>query len=219
MWLQPEQSIRDALVTFYGKRIDKARSIAEGDSSHVAGSPRVKNEQVQLQPMNIANRSKFAMFGPRLSQMVMSSSSRVSTSRDQAELDISAYEKYHMGYTIVAGGGVAVGEDAQFNENLKSKYDDDPRVFWSDKKHTRAMGDSLARFSTYIFSILAGSAGPEREFSRMGYLVTTRRSRYTAGNANKRLTLANLIPQKRRLEKALSSRQIKRSKLFDNNTN
>ena len=86
-------------------------------------------------------------------------------------------------------------------------------------KHTRAMGETLVSFSRYIFSILAGSAGPEREFSRMGYLVTTRGSCYTAENANKRLTLANLIPQKRRLEKALSSRQLKRSKLFDNNTN
>ena len=84
---------------------------------------------------------------------------------------------------------------------------------------TIIMGGTLVNFARYIFSILAGSAGPEREFSRMGYLITTRRSLYTIANTNKRLTLANLIPQKRRLENALSTRQLKRSKLFDNNTN
>ena len=50
----------------------------------------------------------------------------------------------------------------------------------------------------------------------MGYLISTRRTRYTASNTNKRLTLANLIPQKRRLEDILTGRKIKKSKLLDN---
>ena len=50
----------------------------------------------------------------------------------------------------------------------------------------------------------------------MGYLIATRRARYTASNTNKRLTLANLTPQKRRLEDILTERKIKKSKLFEN---
>ena len=64
------------------------------------------------------------------------------------------------------------------------------------------------------YSISAWSAGPEREFSRMGYLLSSRRSRYTPSHTNKRLTLANLIPQKRRLERLLTVRKIKKIKLF-----
>ena len=76
------------------------------------------------------------------------------------------------------------------------------------------MGPELVSFAVFIFSILAGSAGPEREFSRMGYMISPRRSSYTASNANKRLTLSNLIPQKRRLEIVMDERKIKKTKLF-----
>ena len=71
-------------------------------------------------------------------------------------------------------------------------------------------------FAVFIISIFAGSVGPEREFSRMGYMITPRRSSYTASNAHKRLTatLSNLISQKRRLENVLDDK-IK-TKLFTN---
>ena len=75
-------------------------------------------------------------------------------------------------------------------------------------------GISIRSFARYVFSILAGSSGPEREFSRMGYLLSSRRTRYTASNTNKRLALANLLPQKRKLEKIMSTRRLKKSKLF-----
>ena len=67
----------------------------------------------------------------------------------------------------------------------------------------------------FVFSILAGSAGSEREFSRMGYLLSSRRTSYTPSNSNKRLTLANLLPQKRRLEEIMNARGLKKMKLFD----
>ena len=153
------------MVSFYAERIHKQRSFAEGGSPDVGGSssPRVKRESVQLASKD--KRSNFTIFGPRLSKMVRSPNARISTSKDQAELELSAYERYHMGYILV-DGGVAEGQDAKFNEDLKSKYDEDPRVFWSDKRHVRVMGTTLVALARYIFSILAGSAGPEREFSR-----------------------------------------------------
>ena len=47
------------------------------------------------------------------------------------------------------------------------------------------------------------------------YMVTPRRSSYTASNTNKRLTLANLLPQKRRLEDIMNRKNLKKSKLFN----
>ena len=91
----------------------------------------------------------------------------------------------------------------------------DPRIFWNDSNHDAVMGSSLRAFALYILSILERSAGSEREFSRMGYLLSSRRTSYKASNTNKRLTLANLLPQKRRLEEIMNVRGLKKSKLFD----
>jgi len=71
-------------------------------------------------------------------------------------------------------------------------------------------------FASYIFSISAGSAGIEREFARMGYLLSSRRSRHTPSHTNKRLTLANLIPQEKRLERLLTVRITQKIRLFKN---
>ena len=71
----------------------------------------------------------------------------------------------------------------------------------------------LVSFACFIFSVSAGPAAPEREFSKMGYLFS-KRSRYTAVNTNKRLTLSNMIPQKRKLKLIMTLKNIKRQKLF-----
>ena len=91
----------------------------------------------------------------------------------------------------------------------------DPRVFWNNSDHAAVMGSYIRAFALFILSILAGSAGPEREFSRMGYLLSSEKTSYKASNTNKRLTLANLLPQKRRLEEIMNVRGLKKSKLFD----
>ena len=75
---------------------------------------------------------------------------------------------------------------------------------------------TLNSIATFILSISAGSAGTEREFSSMGYMLSPRRSSYTASNTNKRLTLSNLLPQKRRFESDLAEKKVKKTKLFDN---
>ena len=46
--------------------------------------------------------------------------------------------------------------------------------------------------------------------------ISPRRSSYTASNTNKRLTLSNLIPQKRRLESDMTGNNVKKTKLFNN---
>ena len=215
--MQPEESIRDAVavVTFYGKRLDRLRQNpgGDGDQSGDESLPNVKREQGQRN--GGASRS-FSLFGPKLSFVSLSAASSLSTSRDQAELDISAFELYHKGYRR-SGGDTERTVNDQFNDTLKEKYDSDPRIFWKDPNHNLAMGCRLTEFASYVFSILAGSAGPEREFSRMGYLVSSRRSSYTAANTNMRLTLANLIPQKRRLESELRFRKLIKAKLFHAN--
>ena len=149
--------------------------------------------------------------------MNMSSEGSQASSKEKANREIVDYERYHKGYKIHVEESKAseVIDIDQYNEDLKAKYDLDPRVFWNDSAHSVLLSSSIRSFARYIFSILAGSAGPEREFSRMGYLLSSRRTRYTASNTNKRLTLANLLPQKRKLEILMKTRRLKRSRLFD----
>ena len=189
------------------------RSSDNVDNSLREASPVVRRDPDPGNRADNLKRSKFSLFGPKLSTMMFGASAINTNSQDQAVMDISTYELYHKGYRSVPGNDLG-GENSQFNNDLKDKYDKDPRGFWSEANHGKAMGSSLVRFARYVFSILAGSAGPEREFSRMGYLISPRRSSYTASNTNKRLTLSNWIPQKRRLESELSSRDLKKIKLF-----
>jgi hypothetical protein len=105
-------------------------------------------------------------------------------------------------------------ENIQFNEELKDKYDDDPRIFWSDKNHQNHLHPILVATAIFVLSVLSASANCERQFSRMAALITSRRSSFTANNANKILVLSNLLPQKRRLENIMAERNIKKQKLF-----
>ena len=209
-WVQSEMTIRETVVAFYAKRLDK-------DISRQSNNVPDRRERVsgkhQIPRNDINSRSNFALFGPKYDMMTSLAGSELLSSKEQAIIDVNKYERYHKGYTQTS---LAADEPiSTANEALKAAYDSDPRLFWSDDTHSLNMGSKLVSFAGYIFSILAGSAGPEREFSRMGYLVSSRRSSYTPDNTNKRLTLANLLPQKRRLEDLLSSRKLKKCKLFD----
>ena len=48
----------------------------------------------------------------------------------------------------------------------------------------------------------------------MGWMINKRRSAITAENANKRLTIGNLLPMKRKLSELLSSRKLQKRDLF-----
>ena len=61
--------------------------------------------------------------------MRMSSDLGFSSSKDQAVRDISEYESYHKGYKTHAEDLKDSEQIDQYNEDLKSKYDLDPRVF------------------------------------------------------------------------------------------
>ena len=57
----------------------------------------------------------------------------------------------------------------------------------------------LVSVAIFNFSILSSSASCECVFSRVGWMVANRRAAITADNADKRQTLCNQLPQKRRL--------------------
>ena len=206
-WLQPGETIYAAVINLFAKRIQNSEQ-GEQEINNV------RKKKEESSSVNLEKRSKFVLFGPKLNTMHLDSGVDVSPKSKAAEL-ISKYDSYHKGYRRL-NSEKKQNVSSQSNEDLKDEYDRNPRVFWSDETHSSVLGSDLVSFARYIFSILSSSAGPEREFSRMGYLVTKRRSRYTPANTNKRLTLANLIPQKRRLEDILSIRQIKRARLFEN---
>ena len=53
----------------------------------------------------------------------------------------------------------------------------------------------------------------EQPFSRMGWMVSARRTVITAKNDDKRIIRYNDLPQKRRLLEVVGERKIKRTKL------
>ena len=71
----------------------------------------------------------------------------------------------------------------------------------------------LSSCAIFLFSIHSVSANCERSFSRMGWMISSRRAGITADNADKRLTISNQIPQKRRLLDLCDQRKIKRARL------
>ena len=81
-------------------------------------------------------------------------------------------------------------------------------------KHVQALPGCLVRCANFVHSIKSSSSDPEREFSRMGWMINKRRSAITAENANKRLTIGNLLPMKRKLSELLSSRKLQKRDLF-----
>lgn len=202
-------------MQFYANRLDSEKSEAGNNGEEPA---RVKIVSQPAADKLHKKRSKFLLFGPKLELMRLSQrSGGIMSSSGCAEMHLTAYDRYHKGYmSVLVDNDINIKdqEPDRYNDELKAKYDLDPRIFWTNAEHMSALDDQLISFAIYIFSIFSGSAGPEREFSRMGYLLSARRSRYTASNSNKRLTLANLIPQKRRLERVMAERKLKRSKLF-----
>ena len=200
-------------MQFYANRLDFVKLEAGNNEEEPA---RVKIISQPAVDKVHKKRSKFLLFGPKLELMRLSrGSGGIMSSSGCAEMHLTAYDRYHKGYmNVLAHNDIKDQEPDHYNDELKAEYDLDPRIFWTNAEHMSAMDDQLVSFAIYIFSIFSGSAGPEREFSRMGYLLSARRSRYTASNSDKRLTLANLIPQKRRLERVMAERKLKRAKLF-----
>ena len=100
------------------------------------------------------------------------------------------------------------------NKRLLRKFTDDPYIFWKDSNHRQALPDCLVRCATFILSIKSSSVAPEREFSRVGWMVNKRRSSITAENTDKRLTIGNLLPMKRKLNEVIVSRKLQKKDLF-----
>ena len=96
---------------------------------------------------------------------------------------------------------------------LKRRYAEDPRLFWNRITTKSELPEFLISFAIFIFSLLSASANCELTFTRMGWMIAGRRSSITAGNIDKRLTIANQLPQKKRLLALCDERKIKRSKI------
>ena len=97
---------------------------------------------------------------------------------------------------------------------MKQKYLKDPKCFWNDRSLCSVLSPKLIDFANYVFSIRSGAVKCKSGFSHMTWMISSRRSSITGPNADKRLTLTDLLPQKRRLESEMQRRGIKRQKLF-----
>ena len=106
-------------------------------------------------------------------------------------------------------------ENKRNNKKLKRKYDRDPREFWTSAEVRDGLPSFLVDFAIFIFSLVSSSANSDQVYSRMSWMIGSRRSGITASNADKRLTLSNQIPQKCRLMIECKTRNIKRVKLSE----
>ena len=86
--------------------------------------------------------------------------------------------------------------------------------YWADGTAVARYDRRLVAFATWVYSVKPASATPERVFSHMKYLISARRSRITAATTDMRLTVASLLPLKRKLEEVLDERSLKRPMLF-----
>ena len=75
--------------------------------------------------------------------------------------------------------------------------------------------EELCDYARFSHSINSASALNESEFSRMGALLSSRRLGYTLDNADKRLTMSNLLSNKRKLDSYTLERGVKRQKLSE----
>jgi len=126
-----------------------------------------------------------------------------------AQIAFDKYDNYHKGFVEHNSS-----ENRRFNKDLVKKYNQDPRIFWSNPTHANSLPTELVSFAHFCHSVRSASANSEREFSRMRWMISPRRSAITSENADKRLTLENQLPQKRRLESQLREKGVKRQKLF-----
>ena len=123
---------------------------------------------------------------------------------------LKQYNEYHKGYMVDG-----TQDSKRSNYILKKSYDKNPISFWASEHHVSNLSSELVKVALFVFSIRSSSASSEREFSRMGSMIRPRRSSFTASNANKVLTLSNLLPQKRRLGKLRKQKEIKIAELFN----
>ena len=161
--------------------------------------------------------------GPNFSDMgdlpnVAAPENHLGTAIEQATRAVDKYLHHSKGYVLQNHYfGISLDNfelensaaNREQNKQLKLRYDDDPRVFWNRTSTMAAFPDFFFKFSIFIFSVKSSSASCERTFSRMGWMVSGRRSSITSENVDKRLTLANQLPQRKRLLTMCDDRKIK----------
>ena len=151
------------------------------------------------------------VFGPDFGLMQdLSSEMDVHSPARIAEQVIQAYKCNKKGYVRNN-----TASNRAHNTNLIKNYENDPRVFWSNSANRCVLPKCIVLFALFCHSVRSSSASPEREFSRMGWMISSRRASVRPKNADKRLVMGNLLPQKRRLEIEMEKRNIKMKMLFD----
>ena len=183
----------------------KALDGDEGESK-IESSSQESGEQMDLM-------EEMSFLGPLLGDDSQSRSSIASIpSVDIAKTFLRHYQKeYRQLYKRRTST-----ENRMRNYTLKKKYDANPMTYWGDAQAVAIYDEQLVQFATQVHSVRPASASPERTFSHMKYLVSARRSSITARNTDMRLTVASLLPQKRKLEEEMKYRSLKRAMLFKN---
>ena len=152
---------------------------------------------------------EMSFLGPQLEEDSLSSIE----SRPSLSKALKLLESYRKGYKQVYKRRLN-SENRKINYILKKEYDDNPMKYWGDATAVARYDKKLVEFSTWVYSVKSASASPERVFSQMKYLVSARRSSITAQNTDMRLTVASLLPLKRKLEDVMNSRSLKRAMVF-----
>lgn len=199
-WLAAGQTIMDAVVERFAEHL--VSSVSADDSGNSSETEDEESDDEGILP-NFVNMQALPDSG-------VDNQSSLVLAREM----IDRYVKHHKGYRSQDPQSDNRRKNRTHNKNLSLSYLKNPKEFWCDSRLTSDLSSQLKRYAVFVFSIRSGAVKCESEFSRMSWMISARRSSYTAENANKRLTMGNLLPQKRKLEQEMEKRKIKKRKLF-----
>ena len=171
IWLRPEQSIRAAVVEFYANHLERHDSHANKSEEYKDGVVANSQSRAGARTGRVnKRRNNFALFGPKLELMSFADGEGVTLSYlARAEMNIAAYERYNKGYLSGLSGSDGKEQDPEvYNDELKTGYDLDPRVFWTKAEHIAAMDGHLVSFANYVFSIALGLQDQNASFRGWG---------------------------------------------------
>jgi len=202
-WQKPRttilESVTDLFLEFSGKQTES--DIKQDESSNESF-----NDEPNLEE-NTSIDQLMEDFGPNLSDVRESQLPSDDQGR-QASKILDAYIEADKGYLKNVGK-----KQKRHNYDLKLMYDENPRDnFWLDSEKTAGFDPTLIAFAKYIFTIISASASPERTFSIMKHMISSRRSSITGANTDRRLTVRSLLPMKRKLEELVESKRASKAK-------
>ena len=90
-------------------------------------------------------------------------------------------------------------EGKNFNTDLQAKYNNDPRIFFTDKKASGDLDESLIEYALFVHSMKSAASVVEGDFNTLSALLSDRRQGIAMNNISARMITRSLSRNKRKL--------------------